>query len=64
MKTTLVETVNGAEIAKQVIRFSATRECSFGKYRVHSSRTVYFVKRDGRVIPCDTLVQAREEASK
>jgi hypothetical protein len=60
---TLIETVNGASIEKMVVRSCGDRRDESGR-KVWRSRTVYFVKRAGRVVPCDTLAMAREEASK
>lgn len=67
MKTTAIETVNGAEISKGVIRSSIAQRDSAGTKigRRHFSHTVYFVRfASGRVLPCETLAEAREEASK
>ena len=63
MKATAIETVNGATIEKQTVRSCGDRRDERGR-KVWRSHTVYFVKRAGRTVPCDTLSAAREEASK
>ena len=65
VKTTLVETVHGAEILKGALRSSVAQRDSAGTKlgRRHFSSVVYFVKfPSGRVLPCRDLAAARREA--
>lgn len=60
-----IETVNGATIGKLVNRASVTERIGAVKSRRHFSRVVYIVKfPSGRVLPCETLDEARRAAAK